>query len=292
MTEAKNGNSSDLVTVTDRAVEERLRARIAERYPNHLCVGEEFGTDERVRIGPEPTWIMDPIDGTANFVHGFPFVAVSIGIVIDGQISVAVVYNPILDELYTAMRGHGAFLNGTHQLPLQPQPLPEIGLRGCMIGVEYGSIRDDATLLPKIRSMERLATASAGHCRGIRCTGSAALNLCLVARGAIDAYWEIGIHCWDIAAGVLIVEEAGGYVVDGAGWHSSIPSVTGTNTVDTNTTINSSSNKQPLPLDIQSRKVLAIRGETTKRRETPTGQTQNITIEILNLIEDIPQERD
>ncbi|RKP23284.1 hypothetical protein SYNPS1DRAFT_5035, partial [Syncephalis pseudoplumigaleata] len=204
-------NSSDLVTETDRAVEHRLRARIAERYPEHLCVGEEFNTaEDAVRIGPAPTWIIDPVDGTANFVHGFPFVAVSIGVVVEGRLAVAVVYNPIMDEMYTAMRGHGAYLNGAHRLPLQCRPLPATGLRDCMVGAEYGSIRDDTTLLPKIRSMQRLAAASAVHCRGIRCTGSAALNLCLVARGSLDVYWEIGIHCWDIAAGALIVEEAGG----------------------------------------------------------------------------------
>ncbi|KAI9593179.1 hypothetical protein BDF19DRAFT_448845 [Syncephalis fuscata] len=277
--EAKNGNSSDLVTVTDRAVEQRLRTRIAEQFPNHICIGEEFGDNHGARIGPEPTWIMDPIDGTANFVHGFPFVAVSIGIVVSGHLAVAVVYNPILDELYTAVRGKGAYLNESFRLPLQARPLPNNGLRGCMLGMEYGSIRDDHTLLPKTRSMERLSAASVGHCRGVRCTGSAALNLCLVARGALDAYWEIGIHCWDIAAGALIVEEAGGYVADGAGWYS-----TGSTTVGSN-------DRTPLPLDLLNRKILAIRGEAVSRCEA-NNQRQSIAIEILKLVEDIPQEKD
>jgi myo-inositol-1(or 4)-monophosphatase len=206
----------------------------------------------------------------------FPFVAVSIGVVIHGIIAVGVVYNPILDEIYTAVRGDGAYLNHTARLPLHQRPLPS-RLADCMVGVEYGAMRDANTLPVKVRSMERLAAAGQGHCHAVRCTGSAALNLCHVARGALDLYWEIGIHCWDVAAGVLILEEAGyGSVWNGAGQYA--------------LTKQHEARITPAPFNLLGRKILAIRGEH-HANQTPAAAHQLAT-EALALLEDIEQTSD
>ncbi|RKP07694.1 hypothetical protein THASP1DRAFT_30490 [Thamnocephalis sphaerospora] len=303
----KDGNSADLVTAADRAVERRLRERIAARFPAHSCVGEEFGAEggQGVQLGREPTWIMDPIgeptrcsapspihnaDDSACIFGGepvvfrrFPFVAVSIGVVVDGELAVGVVFNPILGELYTAVRGDGAYLNRTARLPLHSRPLAS-RLADCLVGVEFGAMRDAATLPAKSRSIQRLAAAGQGHCHGVRCTGSAALNLCLVARGALDLYWEIGIHCWDVAAGALIVQEAsGGSVWHGAGWHAPLDD-------DALAAPVAPTSKVPTAFHLLQRKVLAIRGHGGSTHVP--AHAHQLAAEALSLVEDLDQESD
>ncbi|KAL1919279.1 uncharacterized protein VTP21DRAFT_1971 [Calcarisporiella thermophila] len=219
---SKDGNPSDLVTETDQAVEKFVKQEIAKTYPKHKFVGEEsVAAGEKSILTASPTWIVDPIDGTANFVHGYPFVAISIGLLINKEATLGVIYNPILDELYTAVKGHGAYLNNTTRLPLShphpPPPLPS--LASCLVSTEYGSNRAPEVLAKKMASIKNLISAhgpenpKGGSVHSIRSLGSAALNMCMVARGVTDVYWEIGCWEWDVAAGTVIVREAGGAVV-------------------------------------------------------------------------------
>ncbi|RKP12693.1 hypothetical protein BJ684DRAFT_405, partial [Piptocephalis cylindrospora] len=209
--ETKEGNSTDLVTETDQAVEKLVFGRLRFAFPEHGFIGEEsVAAGEKAILTDSPTWIVDPIDGTTNFVHGYPFVCISIGLVDAHKPVLGVVYNPILDELYTAIVGKGALLNG-QSLPLRSlSHIPK--LSEALVATEFGSDRSDVPLSVKTQGMHALTAATAGAAHGIRATGSAALNLSMVARGSCDAYWECGVHVWDVAAGIVILQEAGGRV--------------------------------------------------------------------------------
>jgi len=167
-----------------------------------VAAGQEY------KLTDKPTWIIDPIDGTTNFVHGVPWTCISIGVTIDKQLVVGVVYNPILDELFTAVRGSGAFLNGN---PIHVSKHNQ--LHHTLI----------ATGFPTSRTVEKMDYICANlrailpHIRDFRRLGSAALDICSVACGRLDGYFELHIHAWDIAAGVLILQEAGGCAVDPSG---------------------------------------------------------------------------
>ncbi|GAB4820855.1 hypothetical protein N2152v2_007901 [Parachlorella kessleri] len=188
-------------------------------------IGEENSsaqgfTDE---LTEEPTWMVDPVDGTTNFVHRFPFSCVSIGLAIDRRVVAGVVYNPILDEVFHATRGGGAFRNGQRIAVSQTD-----SLQAAVFATEVGTSREDAFLdacFDRIRTLVK-------QCRSLRATGSCALNLCGVACGRLDAYYELGLGGpWDLAAAVLVVEEAGGRVLDPTGGPFNIMSrrVLGTN---------------------------------------------------------------
>lgn len=166
-----------------------------------------------------PTFVVDPIDGTVNFVHGFPQACISLGFAVDCIPVVGVVFNPFTKSLYTAIRGEGAFLNRNTKLPLKGGNLePLQGLENALIAVEWGSDRDGSNWETKVRTFEKLGqTKEAGGSmvHSLRSLGSAALNLCAVATGTLDLYWEGGCWAWDVCAGWVILEEAGGIVVDG-----------------------------------------------------------------------------
>ncbi|PSC69083.1 Inositol monophosphatase 3 [Micractinium conductrix] len=216
---------ADLVTETDKKCEALILERISAAFPAHKFIGEEGSavqgfTDE---LTHEPTWMVDPVDGTTNFVHRYPFSCVSIGLTINKQPVVGVVFNPILNELYHATRGGGAFLNGA---PITASDTTE--LRRAVVGTEMGTRRDDGFMdacFDRIRTLGQAA-------RSLRCSGSCALNLCSVAQGRLDAFFELGLGgCWDLCAGVLVLEEAGGRVIDPTGGPFNIMSrrVLGTN---------------------------------------------------------------
>ncbi|RSH81128.1 uncharacterized protein EHS24_008562 [Apiotrichum porosum] len=205
--EDEKANSVDV----DKAVEDFLVAKIAEKYPEHKFIGEE--TYEGQEITDAPTWIVDPIDGTTNFIHGFPMVATSIGLAVGGEPVVGVVYNPFLDQLYSAAKGKGAFLNEKTRLPLMGKVKPLYSLDQALIAVEYGSSRKAPALPAKLNTFKNLtADKSDGGqmVHSLRSLGSAALNLCQVATGGVDLYWEIGCWPWDVCAGMSILAEAGG----------------------------------------------------------------------------------
>ncbi|KAL0087150.1 hypothetical protein F4703DRAFT_1735627, partial [Phycomyces blakesleeanus] len=207
--EAKYDNPTDLVTETDQAVEQ--------------FIGEEtMAAGAQTEFTAHPTWIVDPIDGTTNFIHGFPFVAVSIGLTIDRESVLGVVYNPLLDELYSAVKGQGAYLNETVRLPLfQPAP-PLVDLGHCLVATEVGSDRTPEVLTAKMETLHALMRKKrsvqdkgSAEAHSIRATGSAALNMCCVAKGVVDVYWEVGCWEWDVAAAIVILREAGGLVLSG-----------------------------------------------------------------------------
>ena len=166
----------------------------------------------------EPTFVVDPIDGTVNFVHEFPQVCISLGFAMGRIPLVGVVFNPFTNSLYTAIRGHGAFRNGA-RLPLKSEHLkPLRGLDSNLVAVEWGSERDGKNWEIKVRTFEKLGkTKEAGGAmvHSMRSSGSAALNICAVATGAVDIYWEGGCYVWDVLAGWVILNEAGGIMVDG-----------------------------------------------------------------------------
>ncbi|XP_068998332.1 inositol monophosphatase 1-like [Embiotoca jacksoni] len=198
---------ADLVTETDQRVEKILISAIRNQYPQHRFIGEEsVAAGERVELTDSPTWIIDPIDGTVNFVHRFPFVAISIAFSVNKQTEFGIVYSLVEDKMFHAQRGRGAFLNG--------QPLHASGqedINRCVVVTEIGAERDDLALSTMTTNIFRLLKLPV---HGVRALGTAAVDMCQVATGGADAYYHIGMHCWDIAASAIIVQEAGGVVMD------------------------------------------------------------------------------
>jgi myo-inositol-1(or 4)-monophosphatase len=202
--EVENKGANDFVSEVDRAAEKEIIYQLSKAYPDHGFLGEEGG----VAGNPEAEyrWIIDPLDGTTNFVRGIPHFAVSIACEYRGKIEHAVVLDPVRREEFTASRGRGAQLNGRR---IRVSKLN--GLDGALIGTGIPFKARQAGHLPAYtRSLEKLAAGSAG----IRRAGAAALDLAYVAAGRLDAFWEIGLSPWDIAAGSLLIREAGGLVGD------------------------------------------------------------------------------
>ena len=196
----------DLVTAADLEVERYFREMIGARFPSHQVLGEEGASGavpSRTAAAPF-RWIIDPIDGTTNFAHGLALFCVSIALEVNGQIEVAVVHDPVAEELFTAERGEGAWLNGS-RLRVSPQRHLIDSL--IVTGFPY-------TIAERRRRQVEVFSAFLGHTRGVRRLGSAALDLSYVAAGRFEAFYEEQLHAWDIAAGILIVEEAGGRVTD------------------------------------------------------------------------------
>ncbi|XP_075878304.1 inositol monophosphatase 1-like [Nelusetta ayraudi] len=198
---------ADLVTETDQQVEKILIAAIRRRYPDHSFIGEEsVAAGERLELTAAPTWIIDPIDGTVNFVHRFPFVAISIAFAVNKETEFGIVYSCVEDKLFHAQRGRGSFLNGE---PLRVSGQEDI--HQCVVVTEIGAERDDLALSTMTSNIFRLLQLPV---HGVRALGTAAVDMCQVAVGGADAYYHIGMHCWDIAASAIIVQEAGGVVTD------------------------------------------------------------------------------
>ena len=194
----------DFVTEVDRMAEEEIIYILHKAYPDHSIQGEEGGA----YTGQSAyTWIIDPLDGTTNFLHGYPQFSVSIALTRDGELDQAVVYDPVNNELFTASRGVGAqFENKRIRVSRQ------IKLDDALLGTGF-PIRDQHHLDTYLQTFKALFTDTAG----IRRAGSAALDLAYVACGRLDGFWEIGLSPWDMAAGVLLVKEAGGFVTDFGG---------------------------------------------------------------------------
>ncbi|CAI5533861.1 unnamed protein product [Closterium sp. Naga37s-1] len=193
----------DLVTETDKQCEALIMQHISAAYPSHKMIGEEESSlHGTAGLSDEPTWMVDPLDGTTNFVHRYPFVCVSIGLAINRAVVVGVVFNPILNEMFTAMRGHGAMLNDE---PIHASSQTDMG--SALLATEIGTKRDAGTVAGLTGRISNLLF----QVRSLRLSGSCALNLVGVACGRLDLFYEIGFGGpWDVAAGSLIVEEAGG----------------------------------------------------------------------------------
>ncbi|KIJ09944.1 inositol-phosphate phosphatase [Paxillus involutus ATCC 200175] len=214
-------NSVDLVTQYDVAVENLVMGEIQKAYPTFKFIGEEsYSSGTHQELTDEPTFCVDPIDGTTNFIHGFPFCCISLGLIYKRRPVLGVVYNPFLEYLYTGIEGQGSYLTrGSGQpqkLPLaSPKPLPS--LSKAQIAIEWGSDRSVPAITDKVDSFLKLAgdssTVPGGKmAQSLRSMGSAALNFSMVAQGGLDLYWEIGCWPWDVCAGIVIAQEAGGVV--------------------------------------------------------------------------------
>ena len=199
----------DLVTVADRTAEKLIRSRLSEVFPDHGIYGEE-GT--RDRLEGEFRWYVDPLDGTTNFAHGFPQFCVSMGLeqrpaglkpTEDGTLVAGVIYDPLRDEIFSAEKGKGAFLNGK---PMRTSSIPR--LAEALLATGFPSRKRHAS--PNIHFYHEFTLRS----HGVRRAGSAALDLAYVAAGRLEGFWEFNLNPWDTAAGILLIEEAGGRITD------------------------------------------------------------------------------
>jgi myo-inositol-1(or 4)-monophosphatase len=195
----------DLVTEADIAIERDFRRLIGDRFPDHAILAEEFGG--AAEAGSKPCWVFDPIDGTTNFAHGLPMFCSSLALEVDGHPVVAAVYDPTRRELFTAEEGRGAFLNGR---PLHVSSASELVDALLVTGFPYDVHR-------RVDEIVGLFAAFVGRARAVRRLGSAALDLSYVAAGRMDAFWEADLKPWDIAAGALLVSEAGGRITSLSG---------------------------------------------------------------------------
>jgi myo-inositol-1(or 4)-monophosphatase len=200
---------SDLVTQADLASQQIVRQTVLASFPDHAFLGEETEPSASAAVSPLETpappfdyrWIVDPLDGTTNYVHGVPHYCVSLGLECRGRLLVGAVYDPVLDECFTAIDGRGARLNGQ---PIHASGVAALPEALAAAGFPYNVSPES----PDVRLFLALLT----RCQAIRRTGSAALNLCYLAAGRFDVNWTYSAHEWDVAAGVLIVREAGGIV--------------------------------------------------------------------------------
>lgn len=203
-------SSANLVTKTDRALELAIAKIIRKKFPHHMILGEEMGLRQAGKspVGAQgaaqPKWIIDPIDGTTNFAHGLPLACVSIAFESEGEIKLGGVFNPLMNELFLAEKGRGATLNGKSICVSSVKTLKESLL---VTGFPYGG----KTKMPYyLRFFESFTFKT----HGVRRLGSAAIDLCYVACGRLDGFWEFNLNVWDIAAGYLILKEAGGRLTD------------------------------------------------------------------------------
>lgn len=194
---------ANLVTEADVLAEKEIISYIKEHYPNHSFLGEET---EKSSLNEEHLWVIDPIDGTNNFSHGIPHVGVSIAYCVRGEPQVGVIYQPYTKEMYSAIINEGAYLNENKKL--QVASASSISEAMVVTGFYYDYGPDIAQGLKTIELLIK------NECHGVRRFGAASLDLCYVARGICDAYYELRLNAWDFAAGMLIVREAGGVAVN------------------------------------------------------------------------------
>jgi myo-inositol-1(or 4)-monophosphatase len=192
---------TDIVTKADLAVEAMFREMIAARFPEHGVLAEEMA-ETPSGAGVRHRWLFDPIDGTVNYAHGLPFFCASLALEVDGVVEVAAVYDPSRDELFAAELGKGASLNGRS---IQVSRVGRLGEAALGTGFPHSALERD-------RAMEEVLGVLAIRARALRRLGSAALDLCYVACGRLDGFWDKNLKAWDIAAGGLIVQEARGRV--------------------------------------------------------------------------------
>jgi myo-inositol-1(or 4)-monophosphatase len=190
----------DYVSEVDRAAEVAIVDTLTTAYPDHQILAEESG----VTGDSEYVWIVDPLDGTTNFLHAYPQFAVSIALQVRGRLDQAVVYDPTRDELFTASRGHGAQLNNRRMRVGKCR-----NLDAAMLATGF-PLRNDALIVPHLETLR----AFLRRVDGVRRAGAASLDLAYVACGRLDGFWEFGLSAWDIAAGALLIQESGGLVGD------------------------------------------------------------------------------
>lgn len=193
-------NVFDVVTAADKACEQYFQEQLAIHYPNHDMLGEETGIHQK---GGDYCWVVDPLDGTTNFSQGLPIFCISIGLQYKQETVMGIVYVPYFKELYTSIKGMGSYRNGT-KLSVSNKTTLSQSVIATGFPYDHGTNPDNNTdnvthILPKIRGLRRM--------------GSAAYDLCCVAAGNLDGYWELNLNLWDVCAGILLIEEAGGEVI-------------------------------------------------------------------------------
>lgn len=191
----------DLVTDADLASQNAIQAIIGSRFPGHGFIGEELGSESLSPNHDQMTWIVDPLDGTTNYVHGYPNFAVSVAVARGDEVQAGVIYDPTRDQYFAAAEGRGAWCDNVR---LKVSNVTEISEALVAVSLPAHVTRDSADLLDFVEAAQ--------VSQAVRRSGSAALNLAHVASGAIDAFWATKIHAWDVAAGVLLIREAGGIV--------------------------------------------------------------------------------
>uniref|UniRef100_W8BBR5 Inositol-1-monophosphatase n=1 Tax=Ceratitis capitata TaxID=7213 RepID=W8BBR5_CERCA len=205
----------DFVTIYDKQVEDLLIAGLQTAFPETKVIGEESTAEDKSEpvLTDAPTWIIDPIDGTTNFIRRFPNWCISVGLAIKKQLVIGIVYLPVVNEMYSAYKGHGAYLNGQR---ISVSKCTKINT--AVLGTELSLIQRPAIRDKHVKRVSKLASNCSG-CRGI---GSAAVTLCYVARGSIDCFAVEDLQPWDIAGGACIIREAGGIVCHSKGGEFSI----------------------------------------------------------------------
>lgn len=222
-------NEYDLVTEVDKACEEIVRRHVTEHFPTHGILGEEGvapGSEASAQAveasrDEEYLWVIDPIDGTTNFIHGFPHSVVSIGVAHRGEVVVGVIYDPFREELFHGRRGEGAYLNGERM-----QVSKEARLEEAVLATGFPTDLQRARML-NMKGMHALAPIV----RNFRALGTAALHLAYIAAGRLSGFWEIDLNAWDLSAGSLLIQEAGGRVTDtqGTDYHLGVRHIAATN---------------------------------------------------------------
>jgi myo-inositol-1(or 4)-monophosphatase len=205
--EIRSKRANDFVTQVDRAAEAAIIDIIRQAHPDHAVLGEESGASDGQGAKSEYRWVIDPLDGTTNFIHGFPQYCVSIAVQHRGATAHGVVYDPSKNELFTASKGRGAFLDDRRIRVAKCAQMKE-----ALVGTGF-PFKEMSRLDLYFRQLREIMR----NCAGVRRAGAAALDLAYVAAGRLDAFWEMGLSPWDMAAGALMVQEAGGLVGDFSG---------------------------------------------------------------------------
>ncbi|KAM3160657.1 Inositol-1-monophosphatase [Lachancea thermotolerans] len=213
--DAKSGSRAvDIVTAIDKQVEKLIWTNVKEKYPDFKFVGEESFVPGETTITDEPTFIIDPIDGTTNFVHDFPFSCTSLGLALNKEPVVGVIYNPHLDLLVSASKNNGVRVNGkTFDFSAKTKEMGPLTLKTSVVALQPGSAREGSNFQTKMSTYEALLSCDEGFVHGFRNLGSSAMTLAYICLGYLDSYWDGGCYSWDVCAGWCILKETGGRIV-------------------------------------------------------------------------------
>jgi fructose-1,6-bisphosphatase/inositol monophosphatase family enzyme len=205
LTTEKGSSFDDFINDTNKRTEDSIIKCLQAKWSNHTYLGKTTARQRGVMITDEPTWLIEPIDGTTNLVHKFPQVSITVAFFLNKQVQIGVVYNPITETVFSAIKGQGAFMNGK---TIHASLCTDLSM--AQVCTEFGHSKDPAHLQVKMANMSNVIT----KCHSIRSIGLSSLGVCYVACGACDVFYDYGTHIWKIAAGVLIAKEAGCLVTD------------------------------------------------------------------------------
>ncbi|SCU87995.1 LADA_0E07514g1_1 [Lachancea dasiensis] len=213
--DAKSGSRAvDIVTAIDKQVENLIWSNVKQQYPDFLFVGEESFVAGQTQITDEPTFIIDPIDGTTNFVHDFPFSCTSLGLTVGKEPVVGVIYNPHLNLLISASKSNGVRVNGEEfDVRAKKLEMGSLKLSSSVVALQPGSAREGPNFTTKMKTYQNLLSCDGGFVHGFRNLGSSAMTLAYICLGYLDSYWDGGCYSWDVCAGWCILKETGGRIL-------------------------------------------------------------------------------